>query len=336
MKKIKSLSFIALLLATLFTLGCSKDKKSAWNTDIDAAKSFAKKHKQNILLVISGEDWDGKTTALKTNIFEAEDFKTIESAYTLLRIDFSQQEYSKAFLKEDATDEEKAEAEKIIQKYERMEQLATAYNIETYPSIYILSKEGFFLATVPYTEEIKSVSDLTSAIEAQNETITSISTLISEMQKASGTDKAKAIDDIFEVTPPEYRAPLEPLVKEIASLDADNTTSLLGKYEMWEAYINVQKAMTKATDAHSAVKPLIDIAESTTSHLTPDEKQEAYYTATYLLAQLGTRDFDYLYTLLEKAKNASPQSEHLAYIDRMKQALDLAVKEINLQENANE
>ncbi|MBQ3981892.1 MAG: thioredoxin family protein, partial [Treponema sp.] len=96
--------FGALFVLSFFS--CSNGKK--WYTNFDEASAKAKKSGKNIFLLFSGDDWDNTSADFKTNVLQTEEFaKEIGKKYILLNLDFSQNEYEKTEVEENATEEEK-------------------------------------------------------------------------------------------------------------------------------------------------------------------------------------------------------------------------------------
>ena len=313
----------ALFLASALLSGCQK-KAGGWNgwlTDFEKAEKEAAKKGKNIFLLFSGEDWDGKTSEFRAAVLEDKAFSPIAKHYVLLHIDFSETEYAEADIGEDATAAQQKRAQEIAAEYDKREDLADTYNLTQYPSIYILSPEGYLLARIPYDKEnLGTPAALAEGLASQADIVRERENLIAAVRNSSGLDRVRAIDALFEAMEPECRACLAGLAAEVPQIDSQDETGLLGKYELWNAYIKMQKALRKGEDRDSSVQLLIDAAES--GHLDGELKQEAFYTAAYLLAALGSQDFDRLFVLLQLAQDASPESSaHLQYIDRMREAL---------------
>lgn len=326
----------ALFLTAALLSACQKKASgwSGWRTDFDKACKEAAKKEKNILLLFTGEDWDGKTPAFRTSVLESKEFGAIAKQYVLLHIDFSQAEFALTDIGDDASAEQQRQAKEIEAEYEKREDLADTYNLTQYPSFYILSPEGYLLARFPYEREsIGTTAELAEKLAELGDTIAAKEALIAAVRTSGGLERVQAIDALFEDTAPECRACLAPLAAEVPQLDARNESGLLGKYELWNAYIRMQKALRKDMDRDSSIQLLIDAAES--GHLDGELRQEAYYTAAYLLAALGSQDFDRLFTLLQLAQDAAPESPHLQYIDRMRDALNLMKADAIIGEGKN-
>lgn len=320
-----------LLLAVTVCAGCSKNK-SAWLTDYTTAQEQAQKSKKNMLLLFSGDDWDGTSQQLKENVFNQKAFYGVaKKKYVLVNIDFSQTEYEKVNVAEDATDEEKAEAERIEQLYVEREDLAQRFNLSAYPSLYVVSPEGLALAQI----DLQSFSSVVLDEEAEEETPQSVlarieeteeeqellSDLIAQIDKSEGLDRVRAIDNLYQATSPELRNPLASYAQEVVVLDPNNETGLTGKYEYELANEKAMQYAMYMGDVVSASKEFESVCE--TGHLSVLEKQNAYYMAAYILAMSPEPDFDKMLELLDKSyqqdTNSDLASQILEVIENIKQ-----------------
>ena len=299
----------ALLAATMAFTGCSKKETSAWTTDYEAAKKTAAKKGKNIFLLFSGDDWDGTSKTFKDAVANTDEFvSTMSKDYVLVNLDFSQTEYATTNIDEStATKKEKKAADAMKAKYEEKERVAQMYNVESYPAVYITTPEGYVIANIPYDETIKTTADYTAKIAEKSADIEKVTALVKAVVNAKKTDRVKAIDALYEAAEPNYRSLLGDLMREVPTLDKNNETGLVGKYEMQTAYLDaVEKARKMDTDG--AVQVFLDVCDK--GHLENSEKQEAYYTAAYILAASGGTDYDRMIELLQKAYDIDPTNEH--------------------------
>lgn len=307
-----------ILASTLMLSSCGK--KDLWNSNFEEAKSIAEKKNKNIFLVFSGEDWDNNSAALKSNILNTKEFKKeIAPNYVLAIIELSQSEFAKTAIDDTATEEQKKEAERIIAEYEVKERILQDYYVDSFPSIYIVSSEGYVLSNIPYSETMTSTADLKANIESQKELIDTMSDAISAVRKSSGTEKAVALDALYNMTVEDYRAILTPAVAEIPTLDPENTTGLAGKYELINGYADAVEKIMRDNDIDGAVSVLTDICNS--SRISNQEKQEALYTAAFMMARCGSQDYDKMTELLEKAISLEPESNMAQEIEATIQAI---------------
>lgn len=304
-KSIISAVLIALTLCALTSCGNSK-----WLTDYEKAKKTAVSQNKYLMVFFSGNDWDSKSTDLKENITDKPEFiKAVGKDYVLVNIDFSQDIYQKvlSYDEETATKKETKEYEKLAEEYGTKSAIAKQYNLSSYPSIFIATADGVIVTQLEYNEGIDTLETMIERVASIKPSADKIKELYENVNSSEGADRVKAIDALYEATKVNYRITLNALVKEVPELDPNNTTGLLGKYEMQICYIDAIE-LAAIQDMKGASKIFEDAAEK--GHMSPEEKQEAYYTGAYVLTSEQDFDFDRILILLEKAYNAYPEGSH--------------------------
>lgn len=324
MKRFVKCLAVLMVLSSLL-VSCNKNK-SAWLTDYTTAQEQAQKTKKNMLLLFSGDDWDGTSQTLKETVLNQKAFYGPASKkYVLVNIDFSQEEYAKVNIADDATEEEIAEAQRIEQLYVEREDLAERFNLSAYPSLYVISPEGLALSQI-FLEPLSSVelgeeeqedkketpASLLEKIEATEEEQQILSELIAKIDAAEGLDRVRAIDALYQATDPELRNPLSTFAQEVVSLDPQNQTGLVGKYEYELANERAMQYAMYTGDVVSASKEFELVCE--TGHLSELEKQNAYYMAAYILAMSSEPDFDKMLELLDRSYQQDTNSDLAAQI----------------------
>ncbi len=297
---------LSCLVLLLLVLLASCKKKELWQTDFDAALKAAQMQEKELFVLFSGEDWDGKTTSFRVDVLDTDEFREfVKEDYVLLNVDLSEAEQAMALPRADANEQEKADAALLQKGIDAKIDVIRRYGVSNFPCVYILSKEGYVLSIVQYNENLNAPSVLTGIYEEQADGMLAISSAISRMQMATGVEKVRAIDSLYEATPEAGRKPLAGLVKEVPSLDPGDESGLVGKYEFIKTY---DEAMEKISEGHreGVVESFIEIAEH--GHLDAARKLEAYYNAAYLMALFGESDYDKMYELLVKAQESDPES----------------------------
>ncbi len=327
--------FGALFVLSFFS--CSNGKK--WYTNFDEASAKAKKSGKNIFLLFSGDDWDNTSADFKTNVLQTEEFaKEIGKKYILLNLDFSQNEYEKTEVEENATEEEKNAAQEIAALYLEKEKLVLEYHVQQYPAIFITTPEGYYIDSINYDASFTDFASFQGKFNDHQGLIDKANGLTQAIKKAKGKDKALAIDSFYEATPTDYQPLLVPMFKEVLSLDEENETGLLGKYELAQAYIQSFDVANEG-NVEGAVTVITSVADNPALHLDKDQKQMAYYTGAYILSLSGSHDFDKILDLLQKAYDASPNGIHAKDVQTAKGYTENLVKimeEYSSSENENE
>lgn len=307
-----------LLLAVLF-LCVSCRKKTVWHTDYDAALQDAKAQGKELFVLFSGEDWDGKTAGFRTDVLNTEEFTAfVKDRYVLLNIDLSEAEQANAIAAPDADERAKADAARLQSAIDAKNTVIRLYGISSYPTVCILSSEGYVLSFVQYNEGLNAPSVLTDVLDELAPAMADVSAAIRQVQLSAGAEKVRAIDSLYTATPEAGRRPLAALVREVPALDPGNESGLVGKYEFIRAYDEAIENLSEGKN-DGVVDSFVMLAEE--GHLNPAQKLEAYYNAAYLMALLGDSDYDRMFELLQKAQDVDPENVRMEDIADLKQMI---------------
>ena len=120
---------IALSLIAVFSLWGASAAELEWLTDLAKAKSQAKAENKLVLMDFTGSDWCPPCKALKKNVFSSEEFATFAKAnLVLVEVDFP---HTKSVMEKQSAELKKAN-----------EALSTKFDIESFPTVVILSSNG--------------------------------------------------------------------------------------------------------------------------------------------------------------------------------------------------
>ncbi len=296
MKKIFLVLMVCLVGLLFFSCG-----KTKWFSDFDEAKKSAEKSQKDIFLFFSGDGWEEESSNLKDNVFHTKDFsKKYGKEFVFAEIGFTEDEFWEMFNSETPS---------------KKEILARNYNVTKLPATILVSFEGYVLARfqldeIPSSEPEKVFSE----IESAQKEVTHPKSFIQEIRNSSGLEKAQAIDAFIKSISPEDSFLVRDIVLEFSSLDPENETGLLGEYELLSARYKVYDALEKGKDPSTPF-----IAVSKKPFLSDLQKQEALYTAAFLLANMPDVDFDRINQLLTEALEIDDSSE---YAEDILQALE--------------
>jgi thioredoxin-related protein len=298
-------AFFCAATAVFFLWSCAS-QKPVWLNNFDEAKTLAKKQNKNIFLFFSGADWDEKSQKIKSSVFDTDEFLTgVSKKYVLLNLDFSNILYEQADAAEDASEEEKAAAEKIAQILQKNGETAQSYAVEELPACFLVTKEGFVISIVENVEAETTPAEYLSLLTQSDERSKKINALVKDISKKKNNEKVLAIDALYEETGENYRLLLEEYFPVVIELDPQNTTGLVGKYEFNMAFIQAVGFMN-AGMPELAFETFLAVSQS--ERLLPEEKQTAlYYTAFSLLSARPDARAE-IYSYLESAYNAAPES----------------------------
>lgn len=316
--------FIATFATVFLLASCGAPK---WYSDFDSAKEAAKKQKKDIYLLFSGDDWAETSKPFKENIVLTKNFsKEFGKEYVFANLDFSQTEYAKTNVPENASEEELKSAAKIKKSYEKKELLARYYNVRKWPCAYLVSKDGYVLAYVDFDEKNESTFEEYSAkMKDAGQEALKTKELIEKVEKSSGIEKAQAINELVENTRQEHCFLLKDLIQEFIVLDSQDSTGLLGDYEIRNAYNKSLEAFAQGKDP---AEPFEQIAEK--SSLSDLQRQEAMYMAAYVLVNLPDIDFERVQQCLEKAYSIKTEG---GYSEEILKALETVRKFSAIKEN---
>lgn len=327
MKKIFTI-ICAVAAATVFSFaGCSKKDtrevrkpsqnidSSKWIDNLIDGKAAARKENKKVFLFFSGDDQDQSSARLKEKVFNTTEFmEQMTKDYVLVNLDFSNSLFDAASADPLATEEEKAEAAELWVKLEENMRDAGLYNIQATPSFYLITKEGYVIAEMIFDQEPQNPEDFFSAYGAMEEQIAEYENILASARAGKTEDRLAAINKLFDRTEPQLRYLLTDLSSDYIKLDKKNRTGMVGAHV-------VAIANAHAVQAYLDQEPLAASEEfakaAQSKYLEPDQKQQCYYTAGYLLAQSGTTDYAKVKEYLQEAYNAAPESAYAATIQSM-------------------
>ncbi|QNL96897.1 thioredoxin family protein [Treponema sp. Marseille-Q4132] len=316
----------ALAIAVFFT-GCSasaKAGKNGWYVDYDAAKKEAQKKNKNLLIFFSVVDNDGESQALKEKVFDTKEFvSALSKRFILVNLDFS------ASLSEDTEDQsekEKKKAEERQRKIEYMGHIASLYNVDSIPSVFLATKEGYYAAKIETSDEDAAPEAYIKLIESKSADLDKINTLADAVRAASGVEKVRAIDALSEATDDTRRLLLADLFRTVSSLDPENETGLVGKYILLTS-VSDASTFYAQRDFASAIQALASAAED--KRLGGRERQQAYYYAGELLTTTGSTDYKAVFDYFQKSYDADPESEYAPRLAEMLRSLKEEIERIS-------
>ncbi|MGI5107827.1 thioredoxin family protein [Treponema socranskii] len=324
-KKIKPI-IGALAIAVFFT-GCSasaKVGKNGWYVDYDEAKKEAQKKNKNLLILFSVVDNDKESRALKEKVFDTKEFvSALSKHFILVNLDFSA---SLSGDDEDQSEKGKKKAEERQRKIEYMGHIASLYNVDSIPSVFLATKEGYCAAKIEASDEDAAPEAYIKLIESKTDDLDKINTLADAVRAASGAEKVRAIDALSEATEDTRRLLLADLFRTVSSLDPENETGLVGKYILLTA-VSDASTFYMQRDFASAIQALASAVED--KRLSGRERQQAYYYAGEFLITSGSTDYKAVFDYFQKSYDADPESEYAPRIAQMLVSLKEEIERIS-------
>lgn len=304
------------IMCVIFTfIGCGKKAltdECGCYLNLDDACSNAEKKNQDILVLITSNGDDFVSEEFIEEVLKDETFKsTISKKYTVYHFDFSQKSYEKTVASPTASKAEQDLADSYADLMQTGYQFATLLDCQYTPAVFLLTKERYVIAEIEYENEIMDPEEFISLLQKYDDKSMELKEKVAATKKGTNLEKVEAIDKLYNDTSEKYRPMLIDLAKSIPELDKNNESGLCSKYLVLAAESKAIAAYTKG-DLVGAVQSYISACDS--SYINPDEKQECYYMAAYLLASTGSEDYDVIISYLNMALEASANSEKVPYI----------------------
>ena len=322
----KKTFLLTLLISLILMSGCSKvqlDSEGCF-TDADAALKYASKKDRNLLLCITMENDDAESTAFLNSVLRNEKFKNeIASDYVLLHFDFSQKTYEETVVPEGSDAKTQKAAEAKADQIQKNTRFASLLNVSQTPAFFILSKESYVLASFFYEDENLTLNGFKNILQNQKQTVESKTALIKAAKKGSASQKISAIDALYEATEADFRPLLEDLISQVAKLDKNNESGLLGKYIYADADAQAVQFVNQGK-VKEAVALYVQAAEN--PYLEANLKQQSYYIAAYLCAMTGSEETSVIQDYLQKSIDADPQSQEVPSIKKVMEIISSQVE----------
>lgn len=293
------------LASALFSCG-GKIDTSGWITSLDDAKKAASKENKKIFLFFSEDEGDKRSVKLKNNLFNTKEFiDTYTEKYVLVNLDYSESRF----------DNNHEGLQKDMRIYR-------SYDVPGTPHFLILSPEGYVISKLAFDEGADIDTARITFSEAE-ETVKEFDELLEKTKKGTKEEKLAAINEIVDKTDEQVLLHLAPLNKLYLSLDKKNQTESYTKHLF--LYTNA-KACEQFFDnePEKASEEFVKLSKNTI--LKAEEKQEALYTAGYLLSLGGSEDLRKILSYFQEAYDIAPESEAAQvlkqYITQIKMLID--------------
>jgi len=335
--------FAAFIAMTMMLTGCNKKETAkeapvedvaGWLTDYDAAKAVAQQYGKKIYILFSGSDWDGKSKEFNEKIGNTDEIiQAMHKDYVLLNIDFADAEFKTAQSDETKLPaDQQAAIQALREKITKNRNVASLYNVRAYPCAFVTSSEGYYLSNIAFDDTVQTPAEYVAKVTKDNFELEKFTTLLNKVKHSKKISKVNAIEELYQAEPQEYRALLVDMFREVPKLDKKNKTKLVGKYETEVAYVDsIQFARNH--DVDGAINVFLNLIKD--GHLTPEQKQNAYYSAAYICSQNVQPDIEKMMGLLQSGIDVAPKGD---LVPAMKNVLEECkkIKETEAQGTASE
>lgn len=323
------LATLASVICAVMLAACAK-KSAAWFTNYDDALSAAQHANKRIILFLSADE-QPTSVALKT-LFTSQAFiDTFGKDFVLANLDFSKSRFDAARnIRTDSTDDDIQAALDAQDALMRDVKLSMYIGARQNPALYLLTKDGYPITQLVMEDALSSVDEFTAVLDAQTQAAADYEELIAQVAATADLDRARAIDAVYDATPTQSRYMVLPLCRQVPALDPANKTGIVGKHILAianglasDAFLSQDVELAAAEFERAAENPLLNT----------DERQEAYYTAAYLLAQGMSTDYDEMLRLAQLSYDAAPESD---YAERIMEFIGKITQQIAMVQQMQE
>lgn len=325
----KRIFTLFLIFTAFFLVSCTKYTKDEFDCfiSVEQAKANAQKNKQEILLVVTTGTDDPLSEFFITSVLGTDTFKsTIAKNYTVLHMDFSEESYKKTVVNPEADKKTREANEKYADFMFENARIASMLNVRATPAVFIFTNDLYCITEVELEDDVNSPSELEILLTKCQPKVENVEAMINATKNGSSVEKVQAIDSLFENTPDTYKVFLSDLYAKVIELDKNNESGLLSKYLLANANA-VSSSKFIEGKVNEAVDEFINICDNPS--LSPDDKQQSYYMAAYVLAMSGNTEFARIVDYLQKAIDANPDSETVDGIVAFKSYVEAAMQQGN-------
>lgn len=211
-----------------------------WTTDLEAAKTKAAAEGKSILIDFTGSDWCGYCIQLEKQVFNTPEFASFANdQFVYVQVDVP-------------SNPAKIGAE----LYNKNQELCKQYKIAGFPTIMVMSPEGYVIGGFVGGSNMQRTKDSLSAALAN-------AGKLKQAQQLQGSEQAKLMAEIHFSLPSDLQAANDAMVQVISEADTDNVTGVKDLAKAAKELEELEKKLyTTARNPEKAI-PFIDEALKT-------------------------------------------------------------------------
>ncbi len=174
-----------------------------WTTDLDAARTRAAAEGKSVLVDFTGSDWCGYCIQLKKNVFDTPAFESFaKDDFVFVEIDVP------------------SDVNRIGQElYNKNSQLCEQYKISGFPTIMIMSPEGYIIGGFVGGANMARVQDSLNKAKEN-------AAKVKEAEKLEGSAKALKLAEVQASLASDLKIANTAMIQVIADADVDNVTGM--------------------------------------------------------------------------------------------------------------
>lgn len=204
-----------------------------WTTDLDAARTRAAAEGKSVLVDFTGSDWCGYCIQLKRNVFDTPEFEAYaKDKFLFVEVDVPQ------------------DIKRIGQElYNKNQQLCKQYKISGFPTIMVMSPEGYVIGGfVGGSNMARTKDSLNAALQNAQK--------VQAASKLQGVEKAKLLAEVHATLSSDLKAANTAMMNDIAEADVDNVT---GMKDLSKASAQMDELQAKLNATHGNAEKALPI-----------------------------------------------------------------------------
>ncbi|MBE6435368.1 MAG: DUF255 domain-containing protein [Akkermansiaceae bacterium] len=204
-----------------------------WTTDLDAARTRAAAEGKSVLVDFTGSDWCGYCIQLKRNVFDTPEFEAYaKDKFLFVEVDVPQ------------------DIKRIGQElYNKNQQLCKQYKISGFPTIMVMSPEGYVIGGfVGGSNMARTKDSLNAALQNAQK--------VQAASKLQGVEKAKLLAEVHSSLSGDLKAANTAMMNDIAAADVDNVT---GMKDLSKATAQMDELQAKLNATHGNAEKALPI-----------------------------------------------------------------------------
>lgn len=204
-----------------------------WTTDLDAARTRAAAEGKSVLVDFTGSDWCGYCIQLKRTVFDTPEFEAYaKDKFLFVEVDVPQ------------------DIKRIGQElYNKNQQLCKQYKISGFPTIMVMSPEGYVIGGfVGGSNMARTKDSLNAALQNAQK--------VQAASKLQGVEKAKLLAEVHSSLSADLKAANTAMMNDIAAADVDNVT---GMKDLSKASAQMDELQAKLNATHGNAEKALPI-----------------------------------------------------------------------------
>ena len=211
-----------------------------WTTDLDAARTRAAAEGKSVLVDFTGSDWCGYCIQLKKNVFDQPEFEN-----------FAKNDF--LFVEIDIPNDVKRVGQEL---YNKNRQLCEQYKIAGFPTIMIMSPEGYIIGGFVGGANMARVQD---ALNKAKENAAKVK----EAEKLEGSAKALKLAEVHATLASDLKPANAAMIQVIAEADVDNVTGMKDMAKATAQMEELEKKLNSTNGDPEKALPIINEAIAT-------------------------------------------------------------------------